>query len=60
MSVMPCDPRPRLKTYGEKCFQFARPKEWNNLPLIICNCLSMYMYIFKSDLKMYLFNCAFN
>ena len=33
--VQPCHPVPRLKTYGEKCFQFAVPKEWNKLPLLI-------------------------
>ena len=49
MPVRPCHPVPRLKTYGEKCFQFAGPKEWNKLPLLI-----------KSRLKTYLFNCAFN
>ena len=27
MLVRSCHPVPRLKTYGEKCFQFARPKK---------------------------------
>ena len=58
MLVRPCDPGPRLKTYREKCFQFAGPKEWNNLPLLIRE--SPTIYIFKSRLKTYLFNCAFN
>ena len=58
MLVRPCHPGPRLKTYGEKCFQFAGPKEWNNLPLPIRE--SPSIYIFKSRLKTYLFNCAFN
>ena len=58
MLVRPCHPVPRLKTYGEKCFQFAGPKEWNNLPLLIRE--SPSIYIFKSRLKTYLFNCAFN
>ena len=40
------------------CFQFAGPKEWNNLPLLIRE--SPSIYIFKSRLKAYLFNCAFN
>ena len=57
MLVMLCDPRPKLKTYGEKCFQFAGPKEWNNLPLLIRE--SPSGCIFKSRLKTYLFNCAF-
>ena len=56
MLVRPCHPGPRLKTYGEKCFQFAGPKEWNNLSLLI----RLTIYIFKSRLKNYLFNCAFN
>ena len=38
-------------------FQFVGPKEWNNLPLLIRKSLSIY--IFKSRLKTYLFNCAF-
>ena len=58
MLVRPCHPGPRLKIYEEKCFQFAGPKEWNNLPFLIRESLSIY--IFKSRLKTYLFNCAFN
>ena len=46
MLVRPCHPGPRLKTYGEKCFQFAGPKEWNNLLLLIRE--SPTIYIFKS------------
>ena len=56
--VRPCHPGSRLKTYAEKCFQFAGPKEWNNLPLLIRESPSIYN--FKSCLKTYLFNCAFN
>ena len=58
MLVRPCHSGPRLKTYGNKCFQFAGLKKWNNLPLLICESLSIY--IFKSRLKTYLFNCALN
>ena len=58
MLVRPCHPGPRLKTYGERCFQFAGLKEWNNLPLLIRE--SPSIYIFKSRLKTYLFNYAFN
>ena len=47
MLVRPCHPGLRLKTYGEKCFQFAGPKE--NLPLLIRE--SPSIYIFKSSLK---------
>ena len=51
MLVRLCHPGPRLKTYGEKCFQFAGPCLFVKvLPFII----------FKSRLKTYLFNCAFN
>ena len=57
MLVMPSDPRLKLKTYGEKCFQFAEPKEWNNMRLLIRQSLSFY--IFKLRLKTYLFNWAF-
>ena len=28
-----CQPRTKLKTYGERSFQYAAPNEWNNLPL---------------------------
>ena len=58
MLVRPCHPGPRLKTYGEKCFQLAGSKEWNKLPLLIRE--SPFIYILKSRLKSYLFNCAFN
>ena len=58
MLVRPCHPVPRLKTYGEKCFQFAGSKECNKLPLLIRESLSIY--IFKSHLKTYLFDSAFN
>ena len=46
MLVMPCDTRPKLKTYGEKYFQFAGPKDLSNLPLLIRE--SPSIYIFKS------------
>ena len=75
MLVTPCDRRPRLQIYGERCFQFAGRKEWNNLPLLypkktsknpgpnLWPCLpiqeSPSIYIFKACLKTYLFNCAF-
>ena len=57
MLVRPSHPGPRLKTYGENCFQFAGHKEWNKLLLLVRESL---IYIFKSRLKTYLFNCAFN
>ena len=53
MLVRLCHPGPRLKTYEEKCFQFAGPKEWNNLPLLIRESPSIFFY---NRLKTYFFN----
>ena len=39
MLVRPCHTVPKLKTYGEKCFQFAGPKEWNNYPCLFVKVL---------------------
>ena len=47
--IAPCDPRAKLKTYGERSFQHAAPKEWNNFPLVIRDGPSLA--IFKSRLK---------
>ena len=44
-------------TYGERSFQHAAPKEWNNLPLDIRD--SPSLAIFKSRLKTFLFKSAF-
>jgi len=48
--------KPRLRTvFGERAFSFARPKSWNDLPIV-------YYYTvtstdsFKRQLKTYLFN----
>ena len=49
IQVRSCHPGPRLKTYGEKCFQLAGPKEWNNLPLLIRE--SPSIYIFNPNLR---------
>ena len=54
---IPCHPRAKLKTYGERSFQHAAPKEWNNLPLDIRE--SPSLAIFKSRLKTFLFKSAF-
>ena len=27
--------KPRLRSYGERCFKYAGPQEWNNLPIHI-------------------------
>ena len=46
-------PHTRLKTYGDRSFSAAAPREWNKLPLSLrsVQCLDS----FKSDLKTYLF-----
>ena len=31
--IEPC--KPRLRSYGERCFKYAGPQEWNKLPLHI-------------------------
>ena len=33
--LAPSQPRTKLKTYGERSFQYAAPNGWNKLPLII-------------------------
>ena len=53
----PCHPRAKLKTYVERSFQHAAPKEWNNVPLDIRD--SPSLAIFKSKLKTFLFKSAF-
>ena len=56
MLVRPCRSGPRLKTYGEKCFQFAGPKKWNKLPLLIRE--SSSIYIFKSHVIVLFYETA--
>ena len=55
--IKPFEPAPRLKTYGEKCFQFAGPKEWNKLPFEIRTSASLS--IFKCRVKTHLFQLAY-
>ena len=50
-------PKTRLKTYGDRSFSFAAPKEWNKLPLHIK--ISPSVDCFKSQLKTYLFKQHF-
>ena len=52
-----CQPRTKLKTYGERSFQYAAPNEWNNLPLIIRE--SPSLAIFKNKLKTFLFHSTY-
>ena len=53
-----CQPRTKLKTYGERSFQYAAPNEWNNLPLIIRE--SPSLAIFKNKLKTFLFHSTYS
>ena len=46
-------PRSTLKSYGDKCFTVAAPKEWNSLPIDIRNLTSLDS--FKRQLKTFLF-----
>ena len=48
------NPVTRLKTYGDRCFEFAAAKEWNALPLRIKQ--SETLESFKSELKTFLFS----
>ena len=48
------NPATRLKTYGDRCFEFAAAKEWNALPLRIKHSNSLDS--FKSELKTFLFS----
>ena len=51
--IAPCHPRAKLKSYGERSFQYAAPTEWNKLPLLICE--SPSLDIFKTQLETFLF-----
>ena len=45
--------RRTYKTLGDRAFEVAAPKLWNDVPATIKNCVSIYS--FKSDLKTHLF-----
>ena len=51
--IAPCHPRVKLKSYGERSYQHAAPTEWNKLPLLIRESLSLD--IFETQLKTFLF-----
>ena len=53
--IKPC--KPRLRSYGERCFMYDGPQEWNNLPIHIRKSASLS--IFKTQLKTYLFQLAY-
>ena len=46
-------PKTRLKSYGDRCFAAAAPREWNKLPLHVR--LSPSLDSFKTRLKTFLF-----
>ena len=46
-------PKSKLKSYGDKSFQVAAPKAWNDLPFHLRSASSLDM--FKRNLKTYLF-----
>ena len=50
-------PHTRLKTYGDRSFEFAAAREWNKLPLEIK--LSPSLSIFKSNIKTHLFKLCY-
>lgn len=50
-------PRPRLKTRGDRAFAIAAPKLWNNLPPDLS--MSESIESFRSCSKTHLFNLAF-
>ena len=52
--IAPCHPRAKLKTYRERSFQHAAPKEWNNLPLVIRDSPSVAIY--KKNWKLFYLN----
>ena len=50
-------PLAKLKTYGDRAFSIAAPRQWNNLPLSIRK--SPSIAIFKRHLRTYLFKEAY-
>ena len=51
--LAPCQPRTKLKTYGESSFEYAAHNKWNNSPLILRK--SPSLAIFENKLKTFLF-----
>ena len=51
-------PKTRLKTYGDRAFQAAAPRLWNNIPPSIRH--SSSVAIFKRSLKTHLFKAAYD
>ena len=48
--IKPC--KPRLRTYGQRCFKQAGPQEWNKLPIHIRKISSLSN--FKTQLKTFI------
>lgn len=51
-------PKTRTIRFGSRSFQYAAPTIWNSLPVKLRTTESYYL--FKADLKTYLFSVAFN
>ena len=51
-------PDTRLKSYGDRCFEFAAAKEWNSLPLDLKK--SNNLLSFKKKLKTHLFKLCYD
>ena len=56
--IAPCHPRAKLKSNGERSFQYAASTEWNKLTLLIRE--SPSMDIFKTQSKTFLFKSILN
>ena len=51
-------PKTKRKTFADRTFSVAGPRQWNNLPDHVKRSPSVEQ--FKNKLKMYLFRRAFN
>ena len=49
--------KPQLRSYGDICFKYTGPQEWNKLPIHIRKSSSLYM--FKTQLKTYVLMLAY-
>ena len=56
--LMLVEPRTRLKTFGDRSFSAAGPREWNKLPQTLRSATSLLS--FKTQLKTYLFKTFYN
>ena len=51
-------PKTKRKTFADRSFSVARPRQWNNLPVYVKRSPSIEQ--FKNKLKTYLFRRVFN